>query len=82
MGCGILESNALPVQGFTDFMAAIMVACFGAGCCLGSFLGGAIGMTHNSGKGFACTCSFACHPVTSCAQATGLLACVLSLTPL
>jgi len=33
------------VQGFTDFSAALMVACFGAGCCLGSFLGGAIGAT-------------------------------------
>ena len=33
------------VQGFTDFSAALMVACFGAGCCLGSFLGGVIGAT-------------------------------------
>ena len=50
VGCSTLNSIMLPAQGFTDFMAAIMVACFGAGCCLGSFLGGAIGTARNSGK--------------------------------
>ncbi len=34
------------LQGFTDLMAAFMVGCFGAGCCLGSFVGGAIGTRH------------------------------------
>jgi hypothetical protein len=34
------------LQGFTDLMAAFMVGCFGAGCCLGSFVGGAIGARH------------------------------------
>ncbi|KAK9838092.1 hypothetical protein WJX81_000768 [Elliptochloris bilobata] len=33
----------MQMLGFSDFMAASMVAMFGAGCCLGSFLGGAIG---------------------------------------